>query len=76
MPEETFSIIFFIWLPQLRVSSMVTPRDLAVGAWITLKSLVVGFGETVTVLRLYLDMINMNSVLVIPRVSLFALSQP
>ena len=53
----------------------VTPRDLAVATWVTRKSLIASVGETVTVLSLCLDPINMNSVLVIFRVSLFALSQ-
>ena len=75
MPEDTFFIIFSIWLPQSRLLSMVTQRDLAVATWVTRKSLIASVGETVTVLSLCLDPINMNSVLVIFRVSLFALSQ-
>ena len=75
MPEDTFFTIFSIWLPQSRLSSMVNPRDLAVATWVTRKSLIASVGETVTVLSLCLDPINMNSVLVIFRVSLFALSQ-
>ena len=50
---------------------MVTQRDLAVATWVTRKSLIASVGETVTVLSLCLDPINMNSVLVIFRVSLF-----
>ena len=46
-----------------------------VATWVTRKSLILSVGETVTVLSLCLDPINMNSVLVIFRVSLFALSQ-
>ena len=41
---------------------MVTPRDLAVATWVTRKSLIASVGETVTVLSLCLDPINMNSV--------------
>ena len=47
MPEDTFFIIFSIWLPQSRLSSMVTPRDLAVATWVTRKSLIASVGETV-----------------------------
>ena len=54
---------------------MVTQRDLAVATWVTRKSLIASVGETVTVLSLCLDPISMNSVLVIFRVSLFALGQ-
>ena len=52
---------------------LITPRDLAVATRVTRKSASVG--ETVTVLSLCRDPINMNSLLVIFRVSLFALSQ-
>ena len=62
MPEDTFFIIFSIWLPQSRLLSMVTQRDLAVATWVTRKSLIASVGETVTVLSLCLDPINMNSV--------------
>ena len=65
----------YIWLPESRLSSMVTPRDLAVATCVTRKSLIASDGETVTILSLCLDPINMNSVLVIFRVSLFVLSQ-
>ena len=41
---------------------MVTPRDLEVATWVTRKSLIAMVGESVTVLSLYLDPINMNSV--------------
>ena len=75
MPEDTFSIIFSIWLPQSRSSSLVNPRVLAVATWVTRKSLIASVGENVTVLSLCLDPVNMNSVLVMFRVSLFALSQ-
>ena len=51
---------------------MVTPRDLAVATWVTRNS-ISSVGETLTVLSLCLDPINMNSVSVIFRVSLFAL---
>ena len=54
---------------------MITPRDLAVATRVTRKSVIASVGETVTVLSLGRDPINMNSVLVIFRVSLFALSQ-
>ena len=63
MPEDNFFIIFSIWRPQSRLSSMVTPRDLAVATWITRKPLIASVGEAVTVLSLYLDPINMYSVL-------------
>ena len=62
MPEDTFFIIFSIWLTQSRLLSMVTQRDLAVATWVTRKSLIASVGETVTVLSLCLDPINMNSV--------------
>ena len=62
MPEDTFFIIFSIWLPQSRLLSMVTQRDLAVATWVTRKSLIASVGETVTILSLWLDPINMNSV--------------
>ena len=52
---------------------MVTPRDLAVATWVSRKSLLSSVEETVTVLSICLDQINMNSVIF--RVSLFALSQ-
>ena len=38
----------------------VTPRDLAVATWVTRKSLIASVGETVTVLSLCPDPINMN----------------
>ena len=60
---------------QSRLPWMVTPRDLAVATWVTRKSLIASVGETVIVLSLCLDPINMNSVLVIFRVSLFALNE-
>ena len=60
---------------QSRLSSMVNPRDLAVATWVTRKSLIARVGETVIELSLCLDPINMNSVLVIFRVSLFALNE-
>ena len=72
MPEEAFFIMFSIWLPQSRLLSMVTPSDFGV---VTGKSLIANVGETVVVLNLCLDPINMNSVFVIFRVSLFALNQ-
>ena len=62
MPEDTFFIIFSIWLPQSRLLSMVTQRDLAVATWVTRKSLIASVGETVTILSLWLDPIDMNSV--------------
>ena len=62
MPEDTFFIIFSIWLPQSRLLSMVTQRDLAVATWVTRKSLIASVGETVTILSLCPDPIDMNSV--------------
>ena len=62
MPEDTFFIIFSIWLPQSRLLSMVTQRDLAVATWVTQKSLIASVGETVTILSLCPDPIDMNSV--------------
>ena len=62
MPEDTFFIIFSISLPQSRLLSLVTQRDLAVATWVTRKSLIASVGETVTVLSLCLDPIDMNSV--------------
>ena len=62
MPEDTFFITFSIWLPQSRLLLMVTQRDLAVATWVTRKSLIASVGETVTVLSLCIDPINMNSV--------------
>ena len=62
MPEDTFFIIFSIWLPQSRLLSMVTPRDLAVATWVTRKSVIASDGEVATVLNLRLDPINVNSV--------------
>ena len=62
MPEDTFFIIFSIWLPQSRLLSMVTQRDLAVATWVTRKSLIASVGETVTVFSLCPDPIDMNSV--------------
>ena len=38
----------------------VTPRDLAVATWVTGKSLIASVGETVTVLSLCPDPINMK----------------
>ena len=69
IPEETFFVIFSIWLPQSRLSSMVTPRDLAVATRVTRKSVIASAGETLTVLSLCRDPINMNSLLVIFRMS-------
>ena len=54
---------------------LITPRDLAVATRVTRKSVIASVGETLTVLSLFRDPINMNSLLVIFRVSLFALSQ-
>ena len=62
MPEDTFFIIFSILLPQSRLLSMVTQRDLAVATWVTRKSLIASVGETVTILSLWLDPIDMKSV--------------
>ena len=62
MPEDTFFTIFSIWLPQSRLLSMVTQRDLAVATWVTRKSLIASIGETVTILSLCPDPIDMNSV--------------
>ena len=59
---DHYLIISSIWLPQSRLLSIVTPRDLAVATWVTRKSLIAGDGETVTVLSLCQDPINMNSV--------------
>ena len=61
MPEDTFFIIFSIWLPQSRLLLMVTQRDLAVATWVTRKSLIASVGETVTILSLCPDPIDMNS---------------
>ena len=72
---KRYFIIFSMWLPQSRLSSIVTPRDLAVATWVTRKSLIASVGKTVTVLGLCVDPINMNPVFVIFRVILFALSQ-
>ena len=60
---------------QFVMSSMVTPSDFAVVTWLTSKSLIANVGDSVRVLSLCLDPISINSVLVIFRVSLFALSQ-
>ena len=62
MPEDTFFIIFSIWLPQSRLLSMVTQRDLALATWVTRKSLIASVGETVTILSLCPDPTDMNSV--------------
>ena len=62
MPEDTFFIILSIWLPRSRLLSMVTQRDLAVATWVTRKSLIASVGETVTILSLWLDPIDMKSV--------------
>ena len=70
-----FFVTFSIWPLQSSLSSMVTPRDFAVVTWLTLKSLIANVGDSVRVLSLCLDPISINSVLVIFRVSLFALSE-
>ena len=62
MPEDTFFIIFSIWLPESRLLSMVTQRDLALATWVTRKSLIASVGETATILSLCPDPIDMNSV--------------
>ena len=67
-PVDTSIIIFYIWPPQSRLSSVITTRDLAGATRVTRKSLIENVGETVTVLSLCLNAINMNSVLVIFRV--------
>ena len=41
---------------------MVTQRDLAVATWVTRKSLIASVGETVAILSLCPDPIDMNSV--------------
>ena len=74
MLEETFFIMFSIWLPQSKLSSIVTPSDFAVETLVTGKSFIAEVGETVIVVNLYPDPINMNWVLVIFRVGLFALT--
>ena len=51
------------------------PRFFEVVTWLTSKSLIANLGDSVRVLSLCLDPISINSVLVIFRVSLFALSQ-
>ena len=48
-----------------RLSSIVTPSDLAEETWLNGKSLIASIGETLIVLNLCPDAINMNSVLVI-----------
>ena len=69
IPEETFLLCIFymssICLPQSRLSSIVTPSDLAEETWLNGKSLIASIGETVIVLNFCPDAINMNSVLVI-----------
>ena len=70
MPEDTFFIIFSIWLPQSRLLSIVTQRDLAVATWVTRKSLIASVGETVTILSLCPDPIDMNSVSITRKVRL------
>ena len=70
MPEDTFFIIFSILLPQSRLLSMVTQRDLAVATWVTRKSLIASVGETVTILSLFPDPIDMNSVSITRKVRL------
>ena len=36
-----------LWLPQSNLSSMVTPRDLAVATWVTRKSLIEVWGKLI-----------------------------
>ena len=57
------------------LNSFQSPSDFAVVTWLTWKSLIANVGDSVRVLSLCLDPISINSVLVIFRVSLFALSQ-
>jgi len=75
IPEATFLVTFSIWPLQSSLSSMVTPSNFVVVTWLTWKSLIANLGNSVRVLSLYLDRKSMNSVFVIFRVSLFALSQ-
>ena len=66
MPEDTFFIMFSTWLPKSRLSSMVTPSDLAVETLVTGKSSIANVGKTVIELNnLCQNPINIISVLVI-----------
>lgn len=73
--RSDFLCYFLDMATQSSLSSMVTPSDFAVVTWLTSKSLIANVGDSVRVLSLCLDPISINSVLVIFRVSLFALSQ-
>ena len=75
MPEATLFVTFSMWPLQSSLSLMVTPSDFAVVTWLTWKSLIASIGDSVRVLSFCRDPRSMNSVLVIFRVSLFAISQ-
>ena len=75
MPEATFFVSLAMWLLQSSLFSMVTPSNFAVVTWLTWLSQIVIVGETARVLTLCLELMSINSVLVIFRVSLFALNQ-
>ena len=73
MSEATFFIIFSIWLPQSRLSPIVTQKHLAVKPTeniINCKR----WENCHSTKLLPIDTIIMNSILVIFRVSLFALN--
>ena len=71
MPEATFLVNLSIWLLQLRFSSIMTPRDFVIETRFIGTLLIFKLGFSESVLNLCLDPINIYSVLVIFRVSLF-----
>ena len=75
MPVATFFVSLLMWLLQSSLLSMVTPSDFAVVTWLTWLSLIVVVGESVRVFNLCLELMSINSVLVIFKVRLFALNQ-
>jgi len=74
-PQCQKRLSLLLSLLQSSLSSMVTPSDFAVVTWLTWKWLIASVGDSVRVLSLCLDLRSLNSVLVIFRVSLFAISQ-
>lgn len=73
--EAIFLVSFSLWQFQLNLSSIVIPGDFVVATCFTRVPFIKIDGEAAMVFSLWPDPISINSVLVIFRVSLFALDQ-
>ena len=73
--RDFFLVIALIWLLHVRFSSINTPRDLVKFTLFNCVSLISKAGKAERLFNFCLDPININSVFVMLRVNLLAVSQ-